>query len=69
MKGHIANKGERYYAVVYVNGKQKWHSIPGAKVTKNEAERYLNDLVNKINNNLYVDAFKNDSERSTHKMG
>lgn len=58
MKGHIAKKGNRYYAVVYVDGKPKWHSIPGAKVTKKEAERYLNELVNKIEKNLYVDSRK-----------
>lgn len=58
MKGHIAKKGNRYYAVVYVNGKPKWHSIPGVKVTRKDAEKFLNELVYRLNNNTYVDAKK-----------
>jgi len=63
MKGHIAKKGDRFYVVVYIDGKPKWHSIPlppgiktDGKEAKKIAESYRIELLHKIDNNAYVDA-------------
>ena len=48
MRGHVAKKGNRYYAVIYEGidpgtgkGKHRWHA---AGPTRKEAERLLADL-------------------------
>lgn len=49
MRGHIAKKGSRYYAVIYEGidpatgkGRHRWHA---AGSTRKEAERLLANLV------------------------
>lgn len=60
MRGHIAKKGDRYYIVVYIDGKQKWFSVPdprpGKIANSKDAEKYCTELLYKINNNTYVDS-------------
>lgn len=58
MRGHVAKKGERYYAVVYEGvepstgrKRYRWH-LAGS--TKGEADRLLNDLVRQLHNGEYT---------------
>ena len=57
MRGHIARKGNRYYAVIYegtspATGKpiHRWHR---AGATRREAERVLTDLVKRVHDGDY----------------
>ena len=57
MRGHIAKKGNRYYAVIYegvdpATGKERhrWHA---AGSTRKEAERVLADLVKRVHDGDY----------------
>ena len=57
MRGHIAKKGNRYYAVIYEgpdpsSGKahHRWHAAGG---TRKDAERLLADLVKKSHDGDY----------------
>ena len=57
MRGHIARKGNRYYAVVYEGidpatgkGRHRWY--PGG-ATRKDAERVLGDLVKRIHDGDY----------------
>ena len=57
MRGHIAKKGDRYYAVVYegtdaATGKERHRWYPGGE-TRKEAERVLGDLVKRIHDGDY----------------
>jgi integrase len=57
MRGHIARKGKRYYAVVYegmdpTTGKERHRWYPGG-VTRKEAEKVLGDLVKRIHDGDY----------------
>ena len=52
MRGHVARKGNRYYAVVYegfdpTTGQERhrWHA---AGVTRKDAEKLLGDLVKRM---------------------
>lgn len=57
MRGHIAKKGNRYYAVIYEGvdpktgkGRHRWHA---AGATRREAERVLADLVKRHHDGEY----------------
>ena len=57
MRGHIAKKGQRYYAVIYEGvdpctgkSRHRWHA---AGATRREAERLLADLVKKSHDGDY----------------
>jgi integrase len=57
MRGHIAKKGNRYYAVIYEGvdpatgkGRHRWHA---AGTTRKEAERVLADLVKRHHDGEY----------------
>lgn len=57
MRGHIARKGARYYAVVYegtdpATGKERHRWYPGGG-TRREAERVLGELVKRIHDGDY----------------
>jgi len=57
MRGHVARKGDRYYAVVYegtdaATGKQRHRWYLGGE-TRKEAERALGDLVKRIHDGDY----------------
>lgn len=57
MRGHIAKKGRRYYAVIYEGvdpgtGKERHRWYPGGSSHK-EAERVLADLVKKVHDGAY----------------
>ncbi len=57
MRGHIAQKGNRYYAVVYegtdrATGKERHRWYPGG-ATRREAERVLGALVKRIHDGNY----------------
>jgi integrase len=57
VRGHIARKGNRYYAVVYegtnpATGKERHRWYPGG-ATRREAEKVLGDLVKRIHDGDY----------------
>jgi integrase len=57
MRGHVARKGNRYYAVVYegtdlATGKERHRWYPGGG-TRREAEKVLGDLVKRIHDGDY----------------
>ena len=57
MRGHVAKKGNRYYAVVYegtdtATGRQRHRWYPGGE-TRKEAERVLGDLVKRLHDGDY----------------
>lgn len=57
MRGHIAKKGNRYYAVIYegtdpVNGRERHRWYPGGG-TRKEAERLLTELVKRNHDGDY----------------
>ncbi len=57
MRGHVAKKGDRFYAVVYegtdrATGKQRHRWYPGG-ATRKEAERVLTDLVKQMHDGDY----------------
>jgi hypothetical protein len=57
MRGHIARKGNRYYAVVYegtdpATGKERHRWYPGG-ATKRDAEKVLGELVKRMHDGDY----------------
>lgn len=56
MKGHIRKRGDSYQVVVYLGmiGKKKKYKYVTVK-RKKEADRILNEILYKINNNTFVD--------------
>jgi hypothetical protein len=59
VRGHIAKKGNRYYAVIYEGvdpktgkGRHRWHA---AGTTRRGAERVLADLVKRHHDGEYLD--------------
>ena len=57
MRGHIARKGTKYYAVVYegtdpATGKERHRWYPGGD-TRREAEKVLGDLIKRIHDGDY----------------
>jgi integrase len=57
MRGHVARKGNRYYAVIYegtdpATGRQRHRWYPGGS-TRRDAERVLGDLVKRLHDGNY----------------
>ena len=50
MKGSVVKKGNVYYCVYRVNGKQKW--VKGGK-TKSQANKKLIEILGEINDGTY----------------
>ena len=57
MKGHVAKKGNRYYAVVYegldpTTGKQRYRWYPGGR-TRKDGEKVLAELIKRVHDGDY----------------